>query len=41
VQKQDDTYISIVYVLNYSCPSLDTPPSMARFGGRETNLILP
>jgi len=28
-------------VLNYYCPSLDLPPSMARFGGRETNLILP
>src|SRR5699024_8668733 len=41
VRKQGDTYISIVYVLNYSCPSLDMPPSMTRLGGRETNHILP
>src|SRR5699024_12276399 len=40
-RKQDDTYISTSYVLNYYCPSLDLPPSMARFDGRDTNLIFP
>src|SRR5690625_1513512 len=36
-----DIYNSILYVLNYSCPSWDTPPSAVRFSGRETIYILP